>query len=32
MRIGDFRVLYRTEDDKIIVVFLIDKRSKVYGK
>jgi len=30
IRIGVYRALYRLEDDKLIIVFLIDKRSKVY--
>lgn len=30
IRIGKFRVLYRLNGDKIIVVFLVDKRSRVY--
>ena len=33
IRIGDFRVLYRIDETgKIIIIFLIDKRSKVYKK
>ena len=30
IRVGKFRVLYRIEKDKIIVVFTVDKRSRVY--
>ncbi len=30
IRIGIYRVLYRLEKDKLIIIFLIDKRSKVY--
>lgn len=30
IRIGDFRVLYRIDGGKVIIVFLINKRSKVY--
>lgn len=30
IRIGKFRALYRIEDNKLVIVFLIDKRSKVY--
>lgn len=32
IRIGDYRVLYRIEDNKIVIVFLIDKRSRVYNR
>lgn len=33
IRIGDFRVLYRIDEEgKVIIIFLIDKRSKVYKK
>jgi len=32
IRVGQYRVLYRLENDKIIIIFLIDKRSKVYKK
>lgn len=32
IRVGNFRILYRIENDKLIVVFLIDKRSKIYKK
>lgn len=31
IRIGDYRALYRLEKNKIIIVFLIDKRSRVYN-
>lgn len=30
IRIGQYRALYRLEGNKLIIVFLIDKRSKVY--
>jgi len=32
IRIGTYRALYRLENDKLVIVFLIDKRSKVYKK
>jgi len=32
IRVGTYRILYRIEKEKIVVVFLIDKRSKVYNK
>jgi len=33
IRIGDFRVLYRLiPEDDIILVFRVDKRSRVYGR
>ena len=32
IRIGDFRVLYRIEDGQIVIIFLIDKRSRVYTR
>jgi mRNA-degrading endonuclease RelE of RelBE toxin-antitoxin system len=33
IRIGDFRVLYRIiREDDIILVFRVDKRSRVYGE
>ena len=33
IRIGDFRVLYRViPEDDTILVFRVDKRSKVYGR
>ncbi len=32
IRVGQYRVLYRIEKDKIIIIFLIDKRSKVYER
>lgn len=33
IRIGDFRVLYRLiPEDDIILVFKVDKRSRVYGR
>jgi len=32
IRIGQYRTLYRIENNKLIIVFLIDKRSKVYKK
>ena len=33
IRIGDFRVLYRIiREDDIILVFRVDKRSRVYGQ
>ena len=30
IRVGEFRVLYRIKDNQIIIIFLIDKRSKIY--
>ena len=30
IRVGKFRILYRIEKRKIIIVFMIDKRDKVY--
>lgn len=30
IRIGFYRALYRVEDNKLVVVFLINKRNKVY--
>ena len=30
IRVGHYRVLYRIEEDRLIVVFLADKRSRVY--
>jgi len=32
IRIGNYRVLYRIEKEKIIIIFFIEKRSKVYYK
>lgn len=33
IRIGNYRVLYRIDENgKIIIIFLIDKRSKIYQK
>ena len=33
IRIGDFRVLYRLiQEDDTILVFRVDKRSRVYGR
>ncbi|MEA3281646.1 MAG: type II toxin-antitoxin system RelE/ParE family toxin [Euryarchaeota archaeon] len=33
IRIGDFRVLYRTiPEDEVILIFRVDKRSRVYGR
>lgn len=32
IRIGQYRVLYRIEGSSLIIVFLIDKRSRVYNK
>lgn len=32
IRIGDYRVLYRIENKKVVIVFLIDKRSRVYNR
>ncbi len=32
IRVGEYRVLYRIEGNKLIIIFLIDKRSKVYNK
>jgi mRNA interferase RelE/StbE len=32
IRIGQYRVLYRIENNKLIVVFLVDKRARVYKK
>ncbi len=32
IRIGDCRVLYRIEGNKVVIVFLIDKRSRVYSR
>lgn len=32
IRVGNFRVLYRVENNVLIVVFLVDKRSRVYNK
>ncbi len=32
IRVGTYRVLYRIEGGTLIIVFLIDKRSKVYKK
>ena len=32
IRIGEYRALYRIEDNKIVIVFLIDKRSRIYKK
>lgn len=31
IRVGKFRVLYHIENSKIIVVFTVDKRSRVYN-
>lgn len=30
IRIGDYRALYRIEGNEIIIVFLVDKRDRVY--
>ncbi|MFH0876233.1 MAG: type II toxin-antitoxin system RelE/ParE family toxin [archaeon] len=30
IRVGKYRVLYRIEDEKIVVIFLIGKRENVY--
>ena len=33
IRIGDFRVLYRIiPEDEVILIFRVDKRSRVYGR
>ena len=33
IRIGDFRVLYRIiSEDDVILIFWVDKRSRVYGR
>ena len=33
IRIGDFRVLYRIiSEDDVILIFRVDKRSRVYGR
>ena len=32
IRVGTYRILYRIENNRLIIVFLIDKRSKVYKK
>jgi len=33
IRIGDFRVLYRIiSEDEVILIFRVDKRSRVYGR
>ena len=33
IRIGDFRVLYRLiPEDDVILIFKVDKRSRVYGR
>ncbi|MEA1945115.1 MAG: type II toxin-antitoxin system RelE/ParE family toxin [Euryarchaeota archaeon] len=33
IRIGDFRVLYRViPEDDVILVFRVDKRSRIYGR
>ena len=33
IRIGDFRVLYRIiPEDDVILIFRVDKRSRVYGR
>ncbi|MFP4402414.1 MAG: type II toxin-antitoxin system RelE family toxin [Candidatus Nanoarchaeia archaeon] len=32
IRVGKYRILYRIEDNILVVVFLVDKRSKVYKK
>ncbi len=31
VRVGDFRILYRLESNTLIIIFLINKRSKVYN-
>ena len=30
VRVGIYRILYRIEDNKIIIIFVIDKRSRAY--
>ena len=32
IRVGDHRVLYRIENSKVVIVFLIDNRSRVYNR
>jgi mRNA interferase RelE/StbE len=32
VRLGDFRILYRIENHKIVIVFLVDKRGRVYER
>ncbi|MFT4326528.1 MAG: type II toxin-antitoxin system RelE family toxin [Candidatus Woesearchaeota archaeon] len=32
IRVGDYRVLYRIEGNTVVIVFLIDKRSRVYNR
>ena len=33
IRVGDFRVLYRIiPEDEVILIFRVDKRSRVYGR
>jgi mRNA-degrading endonuclease RelE of RelBE toxin-antitoxin system len=31
IRLVDFRILYKIENHKIVIVFLVDKRGQVYG-
>ena len=31
IRVGYYRILYRVEGNELIIVFLIDKRSRVYN-